>query len=372
MRRALAALALLLAALAPQAAGAPPAVRADAYVVVGNLDGAVLAQRHADEQRPMASLTKLMTVLLALSRSRLDDVVTVPPGVAQIGEATISLRRGERITVRDLAIGALVPSANDAATALALHAGGSLPRFVALMNARARALGLRHTRYLNPHGLDEPGHYSSARDVVALFAAAERNPFMRVWLNRREARLAGGRTVESTDRLIGRLPGLVGGKTGHTRGAGWSQVATIRAGAVSVTAAVLGSPSEAQRDRDLVALLRYGLAQYRTVRAVDASRAYARARTGYGLPDVRLVAPVTITRVLRVGRPLVERIVAPTDVALPVRAGQRLGEVRVYDGARVVASAPLVADRTVELPGAGEKLRWYAGRSVHHLVGLVF
>lgn len=375
MRRAVLAVATLVAVLVlvpVPATGAPPGIQAQAYLVRGSVDGDVLAARAPDERRAMASITKLMTVLVALEHSRLGDVVTVTPAVARIGESTIFLRAGERMTVRDLAIAALVPSANDAATALAVHAGrGSVTRFVAMMNAKARALGLRHTAFRNPHGLDQAGHYSSARDVVALLAAALRNPFVREWAGAHRAAISGGRVVESTDDLIGRLPQFVAGKTGHTGDAGWSQVAQAREGSVRVTAAVLGSPTEEQRNRDLEALLRYGLAQYRPVEAVDASRTYALAGVGYGRADVALVARATVVRPARVGRPLLERIVAPTAVPLPVRAGQRLGEVRVYDGDRLVAAAPLVAARAVAEPGAFGKMAWYARRTLHHLVGFV-
>lgn len=379
MRRALLAVAVALAALAPPAAGAPPPaatapppVAAVAYLVRGGPTDEVLAARNADRRRAPASITKLMTVLVTLEHASLDDVVVVTPQAASVGESSIFLRAGERLTVRDLAVAALVPSANDAATALASYVGGgSVERFVAMMNRRARELGLRDTHFANPHGLDQRGHYSSARDVVTLFAAALRNPFVRVWSRRHTATIAGGRVLTSTDDLIELLPELVGGKTGHTSGAGWSQVAAARAGGVTITAAVLGSPSEEQRDDDLEALLEWGLRQYRPIRAVDARRTYAVARTAYGRPDVRLVAPRTIVRPARVGRPLVERVVAPTVVALPIRAGERLGVVRVYDGERLVAVSALVADRAVARPGLVGKIRWYARRTVHHLVGLV-
>jgi D-alanyl-D-alanine carboxypeptidase (penicillin-binding protein 5/6) len=267
----------------------------------------------------MASITKLMTVLVALDHSRLDDVVVVTPAAAGVGESTLNLRVGERLTVRDLAIGALVPSANDAATALAVHAGGgSVARFVGLMNAK-RVPSASATRFRNPHGLDQAGHHSTARDVVALLTAALRRPFIRSWSGQRTATIAGGRVVESTDDLIGRLPQLVGGTTGHTTGAGWAQVAAAQAGDVRVTAAVLGSPTEEQRNRDLEALLRFGLTQYRAIRAVDAARTYATARLGYGLPELALVARATIVRPARSSP-------GPRSWARPRGAGRCSGE----------------------------------------------
>lgn len=373
MRRGLHAVALaaaLLAACGVAAASIPP-VTAPAFVVRGGPDDDILAARAPDEPRAPASITKLMTVLVALDRARLDEIVTITPQATGIGEATALLRSGERLSVRDLAIAALVPSANDAATALAVHVGrGSVARFVALMNARARGLGLTSTRFVNPHGLDQAGHVSSARDVTTLLAAALRNPFIRSWSTRSSATIAGGRVLTSTDGLIGKLP-LVGAKTGHTDAAGWSQVAAAERNGVRVTASVLGSPSEAQRNADLRSLLTWGLAQYHPIRAIDDSRVYGLADTGYGRSPIRLVASRTVIRTVRVGRPLVERVVVSSALTLPVARGQRAGEVRVFAGGRLIAREPLVASESVAAVGTSGKFEWYARRTVHHLVGLV-
>jgi D-alanyl-D-alanine carboxypeptidase (penicillin-binding protein 5/6) len=185
------------------------------------------------------------------------------------------------------------------------------------------------------------------------------------------ALLSDGRLVESTDNLVGSFPGLVAGKTGHTALAGWSQVAIARAGGVRITAAVLGSPSEAQRDRDLAALLHFGLASYRASRVVDAGRTYAVVPVGWGRDPVRVVAPHTMVRATPTGRPLVERVVVPAVASLPVRAGQRLGTLVVRDGTRVVARSPLVAADARAKPGAAGQAGWIARRTVHHLIGLV-
>ena len=153
--------------------------------------------------------------------------------------------------------------------------------------------------------------------------------------------------------------------------AGWSQVAFARAGGVGVTVAVLGSPSEAQRDRDLEALLSFGLSSYRLSRVVDSRRTYAVVPVGWSEPPVRLVAPRTMVRPTPTGRPLVERVVVPAVVPLPVRAGQALGTLVVRDGPRVVARSRLVAAGSHEEPGVAKKAEWVARRAVHHLVGLV-
>jgi serine-type D-Ala-D-Ala carboxypeptidase (penicillin-binding protein 5/6) len=371
-RRALVGIAVLACALAAPAAGSPPPIAARSYYVVSTYDGQVLAARAAARATPMASITKLMTALVALEHARLDELVTVPVVAAGVGESTIFLRPGERIPVRDLVVAALVPSANDASVALAHHVGrGSVAGFVELMNVKARALRLVDTHYANPHGLDAPGHVSSARDAVRLARAALRNPFIRRTVRLERATLAGGRSVSSTDDLLSRYAPLLGGKTGHTAGAGWAQVAAARAGGVTVYAAVLGEPTRAQRNDDLEALLRWGLREYRRVAAVEVGRTYATVATPYDRPPVRLVALRAVVRPLHVERPLVERVVSPTAVALPIARGQRLGEVRVYDGRRLVASAPLVAAAAVSAPDRLGKAAWYAKRTLHHLAGLV-
>lgn len=369
MRRAFAVAVAALVLGAPAHAAAPP-VEARAYVVHSAVDGHVLAAREADAAMAMASITKLMTALVAVERVSLDDVVTVPAAAAGVGESSLHLRAGQRVTVRDLLIGTLVPSANDAATALAVVAAGSVPRFVALMNRKAGELGLSGTRYRNPHGLDQQGHVSTARDAARLLRAALRVPAVRRYAGASRATLSTGRVVESTDNLIGSFPGFVAGKTGHTSLAGWSQVAFARVGSVGVTVAVLGSPTEAQRDRDLAALLRFGLSSYRMSRVVDPSRAYATVQVGWGEQPIRLVAPRAIVVPAPTRRPLSEQVVAPAVARLPVVAGQRLGTLVVRDGARVVARSPLVAAASRAEPTVTRKAWWVARRTVRNLVGL--
>jgi D-alanyl-D-alanine carboxypeptidase (penicillin-binding protein 5/6) len=360
-----------IAVTAAAAAAAPP-VGAPVYLVESAVDGTTLAARSDRRRHAIASITKLMTAVVVREHASLDDVVVVPAAATRIGESSARLRPGERLTVRDLLVATLVPSANDAAMALALHVGrGSERRFVALMNAKARALGLRDTHFANPHGLDQAGHYSTARDVTALLRAALRDRFVRDWSTRTHATIAGNRRLETTDDLLGRLPALVGAKTGQTDDAGWSQVAGATRGGVTVWAAVLGAASREARNDDLERLLRWGLAQYRPLLVVDPARVYAAAEPGWGLEPVGLVATRRIVRPGSVRRPLVERVVAPQVLRLPVRRGDRLGEVSVYDGSRLVARAPLVADRDVDDPGTLGKAGFVARRTAHHLAGLV-
>ena len=351
---------------APSALAAAPQPQARAWMVQNGTTGEVLAAHDERRRVPIASITKLMTVLVTLERADLDEVVTITPATARVGESTIHLRAGEQVRVRTLVEAALVQSANDATHALAVHVGGSLPRFVALMNARARQLGLTDTHFVRPDGLDVPGHLSSARDATLLGRVAMRNPVIREIVARRTV-VSEGRTMHTWNDLLGTFPGLIGVKTGHTSGAGWSQVAAARGHGFTIYATILGSPSRDRRNADLAELLRWGLAQYRPAPVVAERRTYAHVVTQFGQPRVRLVPETGAVRVVRVGRPLVERVVAPAGVALPVRRGQVLGEVQVYDGEELLVARPLVAADRVAKPDRLERIRWYAGRTVAHV-----
>jgi D-alanyl-D-alanine carboxypeptidase (penicillin-binding protein 5/6) len=378
MRRSLLAVVALLAALvAPMQASSAdaqasrPQIAASSWYLVGD-DGSVLARGDAGRARAIASITKLMTAIVVLENAKLTDVVRVSPRAASVGESTVYLRGGEELTVADLLRATLIPSANDAAEALALHVGrGSADRFVGLMNAKAAELGLSDTNFENPHGLDEAGHVSSARDTTALVRYALGVPFIRDALGRSTVSLPGGRTFPTTDDLLVAWPALIGGKTGHTLDAGWSQAAAAERSGVTVYGTVLGSRSRETRNTALRELLSYGLDQYRQVQVIDRSRVYATAATGYGQPAVELVAPRSTVSTVRKGRSLVERVVAPTALALPVAKGQRLGRVEIYDGNRLVGSSNLVAAAAVADAGAWAKAKWYATQTASNLWELV-
>ncbi len=365
---------MLVAALAAgfhsSASAATPSVDARAYEVVNAATGEVLLTHNARAQLPMASITKLMTVLLALERSQLSDVVTVDRAAVGVSGSGVHLRPGERLTVRDLVEAALIQSANDAAIALAAHVGrGDPDAFVALMNQRAAELGLTATHFERADGLDVAGHVSSAHDLNRLAQLAMRQPVIRQVVATRDATIAGGRSLHTWNDLLGEFPGLIGVKTGHTSNAGWCQVAAARGPGFTVYATILGSPTRSERNVDLTELLAYGLSQYRLAPVIAPKRTYAWAELPYGRDPLALVAAGPARRPVRLSRTLTEHVVAPTAVSLPVVKGQQLGEVRVYDRGRLVARSPLVASRSVDRPGAAGKVGWYARRTVHHLGG---
>ena len=370
MRRLLPVVAIALVAAAPARAGAPP-VNARAYVIEDARTGEILASSHAHDRLPIASITKLMTVLVTLKHHKLTDVVTVDPRAAAVGESSIELAAGDQLTVRDLIKGALIQSANDAADALALSVAADYPTFAKLMNDQAAALGLNDTHFVRPDGLDAPGEYSSAADVTKLARILMRTRFVRETVGEETDTIAGGRTLHTWDDLLSLYPPTLGVKTGHTSKAGWCQVAAARGRGVTVYATLLGSPSRGERNVDLESLLIWGLAQFRVVPAVQTGRIYAEAKVPYGRAPLGLVAAKPLLAVARVGRPLTETVTAPRVVSLPVHAGTVLGRVEIRAGGRVIGTRDLVASRTINKPGLPRRLAWYAGRTLHHLANLL-
>ena len=362
-------LAVALIGAAP-ARAAVPTVDARAFYVVDATTGEVLAQKNADVRMPIASITKLMTVLVTLERSpRLSQRVRVARDAAAVGESTINLRAGDRLSVQDLLEGALIQSANDAADALADQFGPGRRAFVARMNAKAHVLGLHNTRFTRPDGLDAPGHVSSARDVTTLARVVMRNSAVRAIVRRRTATIAGGRRLFTWNDLLGQFRGLVGVKTGHTGTAGWCQVAEVRRDGLDVYATILGSPTRGQRNADLASLLRWAVGIERPTWVVAPGRVYARAPVGYGRAGVDLVAAKPLLRPVRTDLPLTERVIAPASLPLPVKRGERFGNVLVYSGRRLIGRRPLVAARSVGEPGIGTKLVFYTRRTFAHLGG---
>ena len=366
MRRLLLVAAIALIAAAPARAGAPP-VNARAYIIEDARTGEILASSNAHDRVPIASITKLMTVLLTLKHHKLTDVVTVDPRAAAVGESSIGLDAGEQLTVRDLIKGALIQSANDAADALALSIAPDFPSFAKLMNDQAAELGLADTHFVRPDGLDAPGEYSSAADVTKLARLLMHTRFIRETVGEETDTIAGSRTLHTWDDLLSQYPPTIGVKTGHTNAAGWCQVAAARGRGVTVYATLLGSPTRSKRNVDLESLLVWGLGQFRVVPAVHTGRTYAEVKLPYGRAPLTLVAAKPLLAVARLGRPLTQTVTAPAVLSLPVKAGTVLGRVEIRAGGRVVGTRDLVASRTINKPSLPRRLAWYAGRALHHL-----
>jgi D-alanyl-D-alanine carboxypeptidase (penicillin-binding protein 5/6) len=350
-----------------KAPACPSTAKAPSAIVIEVSTGIVACARAPDRRRPVGSTTKLMTALLTLEKAKLSDVFTASSYRPAPIESKIGLLPGEKMRVSDLMRGLLVESGNDAAAALAKGVGGSEKGFVRMMNQRARALDLDNTHYANPIGLDAEGNYSSARDLVTLATILRTNSFFKKVVDSPRVTLKTGdhpRTFTNRNRLVVNYPFVNGVKTGHTRQAGYVLVGSASRDGVQLISAVLDTPSETARDLDTLALFKWAFPRFQRIRPVIKGHVMAsvpiRFRQGAKL---KLKAARTVRRiVLRGHRDAVTvKVIAPSEVAGPIRGGQRLGRVEVRQRGTLVATVPLIAGAALPAANITQKTKSWAG-----------
>jgi serine-type D-Ala-D-Ala carboxypeptidase (penicillin-binding protein 5/6) len=381
--RAVAAIVAALALVAPASAGAaqrtpscPDEVGATSAIVVEVSTGVVACARAADKRRSVGSTTKLMTALITLEEAKLTDTFTAANYNALPVESKIGLQRGERMKVSDLLRGLLLESGNDAAVTLAEGVSGSRKAFVRRMNRRARQLGLENTHFANPIGLDQEGNYSSARDLVKLATVLRTNKFFKRVVDSPRGTLKSGvreRTFNNRNRLVARHEYVNGVKTGHTRGAGYVLVGSASRNGIQLVSAVLGTPSEAARDADTMALFSYAFPRFQRIRPVIEGKKMATAQIRYRAgAELTLVPARTVRRIVERGhRDAVSvAVFAPEIVEGPIHRGQQLGRVEVSQGGEVVSTVPLIAEGSVPAAGIAQKTKSAAGRPWVLLAGV--
>lgn len=340
------------AALYPDLAGTAPRLSAGAAVLMDADTGALLYAHNAHQRRPPASTTKIMTAMLALAYGDPDAEVTVSRRAAGTPGSSMGIRTGERYRLGDLLHGVMLPSGNDAAVAVAEHISGSVGRFVALMNQRARQLGMTQTRFANPHGLTHPGHLTTAYDLALLARAAMEQPGFAALGCTRQAEVCeieSGRrlTLTNTNRLLWSYAYVEAGKTGTTSAAGRCLVVVASRGGHRLIAVVLAAPN---RWQDARRLLDWGFETFRPVtvgrRGERVGRVDVRGGTA---PRVEAVLARDLAAVVpRDGdHRLTLRPALPAGVDAPVRTHQALGRVELLVDDVPVAGVDAVALREV-------------------------
>jgi serine-type D-Ala-D-Ala carboxypeptidase (penicillin-binding protein 5/6) len=334
-------------------AGGPPALSVRAAALIEQSTGQRLYGIAPDARLPIASTTKLMTALVTVQHAPLGRVFTQNNYYPAAVDSQIGLVPGERMSVHDLLIALMLPSADDAAEDLAFNVGhGSIGRFIGMMNANARDLGLSHTHYSTPIGLDTPGNYSSGSDLVKLASyLLTHDRFVARVVALPGALLRTGshrRFVVNRNDLVGRVPWINGVKTGHTLGAGFVLVGSGKRDGMTLLSAVLGTSSEEARDANTVALLDYGFANFRLATPVVAGTVLARP-TVQDRPGLHadVVAARTFTDVLARTVRLGVRIRVPHQLAGPLKRHAVVGSVVVVANGRPLSRIPLLLARAL-------------------------
>ncbi|WP_046173755.1 D-alanyl-D-alanine carboxypeptidase family protein [Domibacillus indicus] len=237
---------LLGIAAMPSAAKAEPSLSAQQAVLMEMESGRVLAQKDAHARRPIASITKIMTALLAVESGRLNETAAVSDRARQIEGSSLYLEKGDKLTLEELVYGLMLRSGNDAAIAISEQVAGSTEKFAVLMNERAKKLGMRNTSFMNPHGLDDPAHYSSAYDMALLTSEAMKNKTFRkiVSTSVYKTKSKPVRVWENKHRLVRNGGIITGGKTGFTKKSGRTLVTTAEENGMEVVAVTLNAPDD--------------------------------------------------------------------------------------------------------------------------------
>ncbi len=343
----------LLACRSIPAFSAPPPIQARAAVLLDVETGTVLFQQNMHQSRPFASTTKIMTALLALENCSLDDLVSMSPTAAAVQGSSLYLDAGQVMRLDDLLAAVLLRSANDAAIAIAEHISGSVPAFASLMNERARQLGATDTHFVNPHGLHDRDHRSSAYDLALITRRALEHPRFRELVAAEKLDIqvptdpSGLRRLHNHNKLLRRADFVDGVKTGYVNESGQCLVASGTEDGRQLVAVLLDSPDIY---REALSLLRYGFADFDKKVFAEPGDALGRATIRGGTePSVSAVCQGTLVTVVGPDLPDQPRLEVTLNGPLPapVAQGDPVGQVRLVAGRTVLARAPLVAGQAI-------------------------
>lgn len=350
---------IIAVAFSGEAFAGSPRVTADAAVLIDVADGQIYFSKNHTRRAAPASLTKLMTAVVALENGRLEDVVTIDSEAASESMGSIiDLRKGEKITLEELLTAALVISANDSTVAIASHVGGSHSSFVTMMNSKASALGLFHTRFVNTNGFHHPNHYTTAYDLALLARYALGHSKINELVQTRETAI---HWIEPADReeklrnsnrlLFGQYEGADGVKTGTTGRAGNCLIASATRDNRRLIAVALHSDD---RYRDCINMFDYGFNVIKPITVVEAGEPMISVKVSDGVRNmVELVAENNLEiRLDPEDLPNVERkIIVPDPLAAPLKTGQHLGECICLLQGQELGRVKLLAAEELKRPG---------------------
>ena len=337
-------------------------LNAKSAILMEESTGNILYESNPDERLPIASVTKVMTMLLIMEavdsgKISLDDMVTVSENAMSYGGSTMFLETGEQLTVNDMLKGIAVASANDGCVAMAEHLAGSESAFVDMMNEKAKKLGMENTHFMNTNGLDEDDHYSSARDVAIMSRELMKHEtifnYTSIWMDT----LRGGKfQLANTNKLIRFYDGANGLKTGSTSKALCCLSAAAKRNDMQLIAVVLGAPTSAERFASAKSLLDYGFANYAVNTQITAGDEVQKIAVEKGVDkEVGVVASDSCSTLVKKGQEdnITKEIKIDETITAPIEAGQKIGTMTISRDGEVIADIDLNASSAVEKKGIG-------------------
>jgi len=334
------------------ASAAPPGISAEAAALIDVASGRILYQKNGNKKMRIASLTKTMTAIVAIETANLQDVVTVPPQAVGVEGSSIYLKQGEKLTLEELLYGLMLRSGNDAAVAIAYHVGGSVPGFVHLMNEKAALIGMTHTNFTNPHGLDDSNmHYSTAEDMVKLSAYALKNPVFKKIVSTKVKSISWegenwDRRLQNKNKLLHLYKGADGVKTGYTKLAKRCLASSATRDGRQLAVITLNAPDDWN---DSMRLMDWGFSQFKVTKLVEKGQAVNLSTSAPGMgTDFRLVTMNEFSYPLKEGEEgsirtegkLVEATLTSDLV------GRHVGYLEVFLGQQRIGSIPLTLEGT--------------------------
>lgn len=330
---------------------------AEAAVLMDAVSGKIFINKNMDKELPPASVTKIMTLLVAMDaldegKVKLTDRVAASENAWKMGGSQIYLEPGEELSMQEMLISIAVGSANDACVAVAEHIAGTHEEFVELMNKRAQKLGLKHTHFSNAYGLPAEKHYTSAHDMAVILKEALKYPEFRKLTSIKEYDLRGGEfKLWNTNKLLWWYRGADSGKTGWTNEAKYCLASTVDRDGLRLIAVVLGTPEPRSHFRESMKLYNYGFAKYKAVRFAEAEQQVQTLPVGKGVVDhVDVItasrAAVTVPKGEEKG--VSKRVILPSALDAPLAAGEKVGELVLLNDGTEISRVPLVAKNSVE------------------------
>ncbi len=331
------------------------ALSAHNAIVLDAQTGRVLLQHNADDRSLIASTTKIMTALVVCEQCNVLDRMRIPKEAVGIEGSSMYLREGEVLTIQELLYGLMLHSGNDAAVALAIYCGGTVEGFAELMNDKAHRLGLTGTHFVNPNGLDAPGHYSTARDMAVLAAYAMKNPIFAQTVSTKTVS-AGNRTLRNHNKLLWRFEGADGVKTGFTKAAGRILVSSAVRNGRRLIAVTMNDPNDWQ---DHASMLENGFSRYTVKQILAEGECVGTVEVAGGQSaHVQLRSAMDYHYAMAEDETVQILLPEPGFVYAPVVQGQEAGFAHVCVDGEPVGKIPLVYGQTIEQQPQKEFSLW--------------